>query len=382
MNAMNALDEFVPQWQRLHRPSMDVSGDAAFYWRLYGKLRDLACREARSFDGQALLSLLLYTENTIAVGLDGVYEYLYRRLGNVVFHWCDHLGMDANATSQVHALVSAAVAEASPSRSELRRWMSESVLSRDFPRLCDMLTYFAREDKLLRRVFPDLRYREAMLLRLTGDRRKAQEALWADMAFCWRDKRGLSLSETIANQFRLLSSALAEREGASLREVAELLGTIRPERLDTYIYREREDDRMATLRHGDGRVFRGVIFPTPVPSQAQGQVLVAQLVTYAGNTYVCGPLRWMDDRQAERWSGEIIWQDIFRKERQAASRSCFTTPFGKRLSLYEDLYTLPEDPEEASLAAQGIYQDEPDLLDFFANYTTEYPHGAKKPLNL
>ena len=348
---------------------MDVTDDAAFYWRLYTSLRDLTERNARPVGEPDLLSLLLYTENTIAVGLDGVYEYLYRGLGNVVFHWCDRLGMDANATSRVHRLVSGAVAEASLSRSGLRRWMAESVLSHDFSRLSEMLVYFAEEDKQLRRVFPDLRYREEMFLRLTGNRRKAQEMLWGDMAFCWRDKRGLSLSETIANQFRLFSSALAEREGASLREVAELLGTIRPERLDTYIYREREDDCVATLRHGDGRVFRGVIFPTPVPSQAQGQVLVAQLVTYAGNTYVCGPLRWMDDRQAERWNGEIIWQDIFRKEREAARRVHFTTPSGKRMSLYEDLYTLPEDPEEARLAAQGIYRDEPDILDFLVSYS-------------
>ncbi|CDA96478.1 putative uncharacterized protein [Prevotella sp. CAG:1320] len=366
---MYTPDEFTLRWQRLHRPSMDVTDDAAFYWRLYTSLRDLTERNARPVDGQALLSLLLYTENTIAVGLDGVYEYLYRRLGNVVFRWCDRLGMDANATSQVHALVSEAVADASSSRSGLRRWMAESVLSRDFSRLSEMLVYFAEEDRQLRRVFPDLRYREEMFLRLTGDRRTAQEALWGDMAFCWRDKRGKSLSDTIAHQFRLSSSALTERERTSLREAAELLGTIQAERLDTYIYREREDDCVATLRHGDGRVFRGVIFPTPVPSQAQGQVLVAQLVTYAGNTYVCGPLRWMDDRQAERWNGEIIWQDIFRKEREAASRSCFTTPFGKRLSLYEDLYTLPEDPEEARLAAQGIYRDEPDVLDFLVSYS-------------
>ena len=366
---MYTPDEFTLRWQRLHRPSMDVTDDAAFYWRLYTSLRDLTERNARPVGEPDLLSLLLYTENTIAVGLDGVYEYLYRGLGNVVFHWCDRLGMDANATSQVHRLVSEAVADASSSRSGLRRWMAESVLSRDFPRLCDMLTYFAREDKLLRRVFPVLRYREEMFLRLTGDRRKAQEMLWGDMAFCWRDKRGKSLSETISNQFRLSSSAMEEQERDSLREAAELLGTIHAENLDTYIYMERKDDRAATLRHRDGRVFRDVVFPTPLSSQAQGQVLVAQLVTYAGNTYVCGPLRWMDDRQAERWNGDIIWQDIFRKEREAASRSCFTTPFGKRLSLYEDLYTLPEDPEEASLAAQGIYQDEPDLLDFFANYS-------------
>ena len=73
----------------------------------------------------------------------------------------------------------------------------------------------------------------------------------------------------------------------------------------------------------------------------------------------------MDGKAAERWNGEILWQDICQKEREAARRVHFTTPSGKRMSLYEDLYTLPEDPEEARLAAQGIYQDEPDLLDFF-----------------
>lgn len=368
---MYTPDEFTLRWQRLHRPSMDVTDDAAFYWRLYTSLRDLTERNARPVGEPDLLSLLLYTENTIAVGLDGVYEYLYRRLGNVVFHWCDRLGMDANATSQVHALVSEAVAEASSSRNSLRQWVAESVLSRDFPRLCDMLTYFAREDKLLRRVFPDLRYREEMFLRLTGDRRKAQEMLWGDMAFCWRDKRGKSLSETIASQFRLSSSAIEERERNSLREAAELLDTIHAENLDTYIYMERKDDRTATLRHRDGRVFRDVVFPTPLSSQAQGQgqVLVAQLVTYDGKTYVNGLARWMDGKAAERWNGEILWQDICQKERKAARQVYFTTPSGKRMSLYEDLYTLPEDPEEARLAAQGIYRDEPDILDFLVSYS-------------
>ena len=346
---MYTPDEFTLRWQRLHRPSMDVTDDAAFYWRLYTSLRDLTERNARPVGEPDLLSLLLYTENTIAVGLDGVYEYLYRGLGNVVFHWCDRLGMDANATSRVHRLVSGAVAEASLSRNSLRRWMAESVLSRDFSRLSEMLVYFAEEDRQLRRVFPDLRYREEMFLRLMGDRRKAQEALWGDMAFCWRDKRGKSLSDTIAHQFRLSSSAMEEQERDSLREAAELLGTIHAENLD-------------------GRVFRDVVFPTSLPSRARGQVLAAQLVTFDGKTYANGLAQWMDGKAEERWNGEILWQDIYQKERKAARQVYFTTPSGKRMSLYEDLYTLPEDPEAARLAAQGIYQDEPDLLDFFVSY--------------
>ena len=56
--------------------------------------------------------------------------------------------------------------------------------------------------------------------------------------------------------------------------------------------------------------------------------------------------------------------DTLKEEKENARCTYFTTPFGKRLSLYEDLYTLPEDPEEACLASQGIYLNEPNILDF------------------
>ena len=141
---------------------MDVDGDVAFFYETYGRLCRLAEQETAAFDEQLVLSLLLYTENTIAIGLDGVYEYRYRSVGNVVFNWCESLGMDAETTSQVDRLVSEAVAEAP--RSALRQWMTESVLSGDFLRLSEMLTWFAREDKVLRSVFPDLRYRKEMFL--------------------------------------------------------------------------------------------------------------------------------------------------------------------------------------------------------------------------
>ena len=113
---------FQQKWQSLHHPSTDVSGDMPFYYDVYGRLLRILRQEARQSDA-AILSLLLYTENIIATGLDGVYEYMYRSLGDVVFRWCDGLGMDANATSQVHNLVSEAVAEAP--RSTLRRWITE-----------------------------------------------------------------------------------------------------------------------------------------------------------------------------------------------------------------------------------------------------------------
>ena len=53
-----------------------------------------------------------------------------------------------------------------------------------------------------------------------------------------------------------------------------------------------------------------------------------------------------------------------KKEQDAAKFTYFTTTFGKRISLYEDLYTVPEDPEEAYYADMGIYFDEPNIFDF------------------
>lgn len=63
-------------------------------------------------------------------------------------------------------------------------------------------------------------------------------------------------------------------------------------------------------------------------------------------------------------TGETIWSDIFKKEHEAARQVYFTTPFGRRISLYEDLYTIPEDPDEDSYAGMGIYLDEPNIFDF------------------
>ena len=359
---MYTLNEFASAWRCLHHPSMDMGGDVAFYYRLYGRLVRTARRVAYSPDDSAVLSLLLYTENIIAIGLDGVYEYRYRSLGDRVVRWCGRLGMDAKGTSLIQRLVSDAVAEAP--QSSLRRWMAESVLSGDFLRLQDMLVYFVREDCVLRRVFPDVRRREAMFLRLTGDKQTARQMVWSDLAFNWRDKHGCSISDTLARQFRLLTVPAEEKEKAKLLETAGHLDSIRSERMDTYIVVERKGKRTLALRHRDGRVFEDVIFPFPLAETDKSRCLVAQLVTYLGKTYISGSVRWLGKEEADAWNGGTLWNAIDKEEKEDAKRTYFTTPFGKRLSLYEDLYTLPEDPEEACLASQGIYLNEPNILDF------------------
>lgn len=353
---------FQQKWQSLHHPSTDVSGDADFYCRLYEKLCRLTGQEARQPDGEAILSLLLYTENIIATGLDGVYEYMYRSLGDVVFRWCDNLGMDANTTSLVHNLVSGAVAEAP--RSTLRQWITESVRSRDFLRLGDTLAYSVREDRVLRQVFPNTRHRETMFFRLTGDPQAARHLSEADLAFNWRDKQGNTLPATLARQFRLLAVPAEGEEKSVLLETAGCLDSIRSERLDTYRVTGRKDGHTLTLRHRDGRLFEDVTLPSPLPETGKNQYLAAQLVTYLGRTFASGPVRWLGKEETDGWNGSILWATIYKKEQEDARQDSFTTFFGRRLSLYDDLYTLPQDPEEARCASQGIYLDEPNILDF------------------
>lgn len=359
---MFTFSQFISEWKRLHHPTMNVDSDVAFFYQLYGKLYHLMEQEACRFDNSEILFLLLYTENAIAVGLDGFYGYRYRSLGDIESRWCDGLDMSIHAGSQVHNLVSEAVADARCSA--LRQWMTESVLSGVFSRLSEMLVWFAREDKNLRLIYPDLRYRKAMFMRLAGNKRMAGEMLWSDIAFNWRDKRGDSLAKVIARQFRRSSSAIEEKERALLKEVTGFLGTLRTERMDTYTVVEGNGGYILTLRHRDGRVFRDVTFPMLVPENAKSRGLAAQLVTYRGKIYINGPIVWLAEEVLRDWNGENVWNDILKKEQDAAKQVCFTTPFGRQLSLYEDFYTVPEDPEEAWYADMGIYFDEPNIFDF------------------
>ena len=354
---------------------MSVDCDVASYSQLYGGLLRIVKQHARHCDDAAIMPLLLYAENTVAIGLDGVYEYMYRSLGDVVFNWCGGLGMDANATSQVHNLVSQAVADAPCSA--LRQWIAGSVLSCEFRRLSDMLAWFAREDKNMRRVFPDLRYRKEMFLRITGDGHAARQMLWADLAFNWRDKRGSSLSHTLAKQCRMAAPLAGGQEKAMLLEAASSLDTVRSERLDVYAVIEGGCGRPLTLRHKDGRIFNGVEVNTPIPVvEAQCSCLAAQLVTFSGKTYASGPSVWLNADEYDKWNGGKIWAGILQKEQDAARQVYFTTPFGKRLCLYDDLYAVPEDPEEAYYAGMGIYLDEPNIFGFLEQLNNSGPVGG------
>lgn len=360
---MYTIEQFTSRWKRLHHPTMSVDGDVAFFYQLYVRLYRIVGQEARCFDNNRILPFLLYIENTVAVGLDGVYEYRYRCVGDVDSRWCEELGLSANAASEVHNLVGKAVADAK--YSALRQWMTESVLSGDFSRLGEMLTWFVRKDKILRQVFPDLRFRKAMFMQLVGNKQTAKNMQWADLAFNWRDKRGDSLANTIAKQFRYEASFVEEKEKDLLKEAAKTLDAIQSERLDTYTVIERKDEHTFTLRHRNGRIFRDVIFPQSMPENVQSRYLAAQLVTYNNKTYISGSAVRLDKEALPVWNGKTVWNNIMKKEQDAARSTYFSTTFGKRICLYDDLYTVPEDPEEAYYADMGIYFDEPNIFDFF-----------------
>ena len=359
---MYTINEFTSEWKRLHHPSMNVDSDVAFYHNVYSRLLQLVKQDTDKFNKHALFPLLLYIENTIAIGLDGVYEYMYRSVGDVVLRWCDGLKMSAETASRVRDFVSEVVEEAHGSG--LRQWMTESILSNDFRHLSDTLTYFAHNDQVIRQILPDLRYREAMFMRLTKNRHTASKMLWADIAFNWRDKYGNSLSETIARQFRLLPSSISGQESILVKKAAEILDTVRPERLDTYTVDGFLDAHTLTLSHRDGRIFREVIFPVPISEDAVHHCLAAQLVTYIDKTYITGPAVWLNDEAQPMWKVETIWSNIIKKEQDAARQTYFTTTFGKRINLFDDLYAIPKDPDKANYSDMGIHFDEPNVFDF------------------
>ena len=377
---MLSINQFTSKWQRLHHPSMDVSGDVGFFYQFYCELHRLVKEDGGRIDEPAIRAWLLYTENTIAIGLDGIYIYRYRSLGSLLDSFSDRLKLTIGATNRLHRLMSETVAKAK--YSALRRWMIESVLSHDFQYLSGMLTWFVRADICLRHVYPDLRFRKAMFRELTGDRLAARKMRFSDLAFNWQDKRGFSLAAIIADQCRALSvnPLKDETEQSLLSEVANALSTIHSERLDTYTVIERKDDNTLTLRHRDGRVFESVDLNEELRMKnEESDYLAAQLVTYLDKTYINGPAVWLDSKDVKKWNGESIWTDIINKEQEAAKQCYFTTAFSRRISLYDDLYTVPEDPKEAYDADWGIYWDEPNIYDFLELFGQLKPvetHGA------
>lgn len=81
---MYTADEFKSEWQRRHNPSMDLGGDADFYYAVYRNIYSIAEKSARNLRDDIIISLNMYIENKATIGLDPQYEQMYRSIGDLM----------------------------------------------------------------------------------------------------------------------------------------------------------------------------------------------------------------------------------------------------------------------------------------------------------
>ena len=353
---------FKKRWQKLHHPTMNVDGDVAFYYGVYKQLYDIAKGSARNMNEYYLLQLVMLVENTVSVDIDSSYSVIYRSLGNMAFYWCDKLDISTKDTNLLYNAFTQAVADAP--ESSLKQWIKVCVLSGDFQRLKDVALYFAINDKTIRRIYPNLQYRKDAFLELVGsDKVKAKEMLESDLAFNWHDKEGCTLLSRIAESFKM------DEDGM---EVIANLETIKSQPLDSYLPLESKDDgRTVTIMKKDNNTL-DVIFPVRVSKRKiEDMCFVGQLVTYLGKTYINGPVAWWETDAFDLWDSEVFWDSIHKAEEDDARHKSFTTKFGKRYTLYQDLY------EEFEKDINGFYTDEPNILDFLNWLVPEHSLSSK-----
>ena len=340
---------FKKRWQKLHHPTMNVDGDVAFYYGVYKKFYDIARRSAKNMNEYYLLQLVMLVENTVAVDIDSSYSVIYRSLGNMAFYWIDKLNVSTKDTNLLYNAFTQAVADAP--ESSMKLWVRKNVLSGNFQKLKDVALYFAIQDKTVRKIYPNLQFRKDAFLELAGgDNVKAKEMLESDLAFNWHDKEGGTLLSRIVESFKM---------DADGKDVIANLETIKPQPLDSYLpLGSKDDGNIVTIMKKDNTTL-DVIFPTYVSKRKiEDMCFVGQLVTYLGKTYVNGPVVWLDKNEFDLWYSGIFWNDIHEDEEEDAKHKFFTTKFGKRYTLYQDLYG------EFEKDINGFYTDEPNILDF------------------
>lgn len=339
---------FKKRWQKLHHPTMNVDGDVSFYYGAYKQIYDIARRSARNLNEYYLLQLVLLVEDGAFACIDCTYEVMYRSVGCTVTYWCNKLGM-AKYIGLTYDTISNAVAKAP--ESSLKLWIKECVLSGDFQRLKDVALYLAIQDKTVRRIYHNLQYRKSAFLELVGgDNIKAKEILESDLAFNWHDKEGGTLLSRLAESFKM------DEDG---KEVIANLEAIKPQPLDSYLPLESKDGgRTVTIMKKDNTTL-DVIFPSCISKRKiEDMCFVGQLVTYLGKTYINGPVVWLETDAFDLWDSGIFWDNIYEAEEEDAKHKFFTTKFGKRYALYQDLYG------EFDKDINGFYTDEPNILDF------------------
>ena len=349
-------DIFKKRWQKLHHPTMDVNGDVAFYYGVYKQFYDIAKRGTRNMNEYYLLQLVMLVEDAASVSIGCTYEVMYRSLGNMAFYWYDKLDISTKDTNLLYNAFTQSVADTP--ESSLKQWIKECVLSGDFQKLKDVASYFAIQDRTVRRIYPNLQYRKDAFLELAGgDMKKAKEMLESDLAFNWHDKEGCTLLSRIAESFKM------DEDGM---EVMANLETVHPMSLDSYLPFESKDGGYTVTVMKKDNTTIDVIFPVRVSKKKiEDMCFVGQLVTYLGKTYINGPVVWWETDAFDLWDSFVFWNDIYEDEKEDAKHKSFTTKFGKRYPLYQDLYG------EFEKDINGFYTDEPNILDFLNLFAQE-----------
>ena len=360
--AITTEDIFKKRWQKLHHPTMDVNGDVAFYYGVYKQFHDIAKRSARNMNDYYLLQLVMLVENTASVDIDSSYSVVYRSLGNMAFYWIGKLDINVKDTNLLYNAFTQSVADTP--ESSLKQWIKECVLSGDFQKLKDVALYFAIQDKTVKRIYPNLQYRKDAFMELVdGDRVKAKEMLESDLAFNWHDKEGCTLLSRLADSFKM------DEDG---REVIANLKTVHPMPLDSYLPFESKDGGYTVTVMKKDNTTIDVIFPVRVSKKKiEDMCFVGQLVTYLGKTYINGPVVWWETDAFDLWDSFVFWNDIYEDEKEDTKHKSFTTKFGKKYSLYQDLYG------EFEKDINGFYIDEPNILDFLNWLVPEHSLSSK-----
>ena len=340
---------FKKRWQKLHHPTMDVNGDVTFYYGVYKQFHDIAKGSARNMNEYYLLQLVMLVENTVSVDIDSFYSVIYRSLGNMAFYWCDKLDLSTKGTNLLYNAFTQAVADAP--ESSMKLWVRKNVLSGNFQKLKDVALYFAIQDKTVRKIYPNLQFRKDAFLELAGgDNVKAKEMIESDLAFNWHDKEGGTLLSRIAKSVKKYEDG---------KEVIANLKTITPMPLDSYLPLESKDGGCSVTIMKMDNTTLDVIFPDRVSKKKiEDLCFVGQLVTYLGKTYVNGPVVWLNKKEFDLWDSGIFWDGIHEAEEEDSKHRFFTTKFGKKYTMYQDLYGKFEKD------INGFYTDEPNIIDF------------------
>lgn len=345
---MYTEDRFKTEWQRLHHSSMDVSGDVSFYYGVYKKLHDIVRRSRKTVDNTFILNILMYIENTASISLDAFYERMYRSVDDVVGYWCRKYKISTDDSAIIYNLVSDAVADAP--ESSLEKWIKECVLSRDFQKLKDVALFLAKNDPTIRMLYPNLKYREEAYLKITdGDKDKAQQMLWSDMAFNWRDREGLTLLSRLAERFDRMKDG---------KETAEILKSITPMPLDRYLPLRKNGNLILTLIKNNTPL--DVVFPHPISENNPDHSLICQFVSYLGTIYVNAPVVWSDSDLLNKLDCAALLQNVKNNEEESTKHEFFTTPFGNRYSRHQDLYENNSNEDLITFKS-----DELNIMDFF-----------------